>query len=99
MPCSTAERVPGAVIQACLPALPQRRQHALTRWVLGTVLAGSANCGQHQVVRQIFLQRYIADTAHPVSDLLLPWLRHGPANRIDPASASVASRSGTIHTC
>jgi hypothetical protein len=40
MPCSTAERVPGAVIQACLPALPQRRQHALTRWVLGTVLGG-----------------------------------------------------------
>jgi hypothetical protein len=31
MPCLTAERVLGAVIQACLPALLQRHQHALAR--------------------------------------------------------------------
>ncbi len=92
MPCSTAERVPGAVIQACLPALPQRHQHALARRVLGTVLAGSANCDQHQVVRQIFLQRCIADTAHPVSDLLLPGcVMTPPTGLILPARQSPAA--------
>ena len=40
---SAAEQTITAMIQAHLPTMPLRQQQALTRWVLGAMLAGNAN--------------------------------------------------------